>query len=88
MDANKEPQIVLVRDSVSGKGLELAESLLKDNIKVMINGEKQIDIVVTMFELAHRYDPSLIYGVPGNIMSVEEYEKFYAHPQITSIVHA
>lgn len=86
MEAKKK--LVLVRDSVDGKGLELAETLLKEGIRVMINGPEQEKIIERLNQLAHIYSACLLYGVPGNIMSVEEFNKFYGNPQIDEIVSA
>lgn len=86
MDATKK--IVLVRDSVDGKGLELAKDLLKQNVCVMINGPEQEKIIERLNQLAHEFHADLLYGVPGNIMSVEEYAKFYGKPQISEVVGA
>ena len=86
MDAKKK--LVLVRDSVDGKGLELAKALLKEGVRVMINGPEQEKIIERLNELAHTYNPCLLYGVPGTIMSTEEFAKFYAQPQIDEVVSA
>lgn len=86
MDAKKK--IVLVRNSVDGKGLELAKTLLKENISVMINGPEQEKIIECLNKLAHEYCADLLYGVPGNIMSPQEFAKFYGNPQIAEVVSA
>ncbi|MEG0949529.1 MAG: hypothetical protein RR303_09705 [Bacteroidales bacterium] len=86
MEAKKK--LVLVRNSVDGKGLELAETLLKEGIRVMINGPEQEKIIEKLNQLAKTYNACQLYGVPGNIMSVEEFNKFYGNPQIDEIVSA
>lgn len=83
-----ESKIVMVRDSVAGKGLELAESMLKEGIKVMINGPEQEKIIELLNILAHKYPADLLYGVPGTILSVEEYSRFYSNPMIQEVVTA
>ena len=67
-----ENKIILVRDSIAGKGLELAKDLLSKQVKVMINGPEQEAVIETMQALAQDFCAELIFGVPGNIMSVEE----------------
>lgn len=81
-------KLVMIPDSVSGKGLEFAKSLLDDGIRVMINGPEQEKIIECLFKLAKKYHADLLYGVPGVIMSVEEYNKFYANPPIDMVVSA
>lgn len=81
-------KLVLVRDSVDGKGLELAKALLDKGIRVMINGPEQEKVVECMNQLAHQYSACLIYGVPGTIMSVDEFVRFYGHPKIDEVVSA
>ncbi len=83
-----ENKIILVRDSIGGKGLDLAKDLLGKKVKVMINGPEQEKVIETMQALAKDYCADLIYGVPGTIMSVEEYEKFYSTPKISEVVEA
>ena len=83
-----ENKIVLVRDSVSGKGLDLAKELLDKGVKVMINGPEQEQIIEVMQTLSQKYNADLIYGVPGCVMSVTEYSQFYSNPQISEVVSA
>ena len=83
-----ENKFILVRDSIAGKGLELAKDLLSKKVKVMINGPEQEAVIETMQALAKDFCAELIFGVPGNIMSVEEYEKFYSNPKISEVVEA
>ena len=79
-------KLVLVRNSVSGPGLELAKTLLKEGVKVMINGPEQNQIVKTINSLAKEFKACMLYGVPGTIMSVEEYEKFYGKQPLVEYV--
>ncbi len=89
MDTSKmKGKLVMVTDSVSGKGLEFAKSLLNDGIKVMINGEEQAVIVECLTQLAKTYHADLLYGVPGVILSVDEYKNFFGKPHIDMVVTA
>ena len=83
-----DSKIILVRDSIDGKGFELAKEMLGKGIKVMINGQEQEDVIEVMQKLSQQYPADLIYGVPGCIMSVTEYAEFYSNPIISEVVSA